>query len=45
MDENRLKMNDDKAEYIIFVSNKMAKKIQTQSISMNGTNINKREGI
>ena len=28
-----------------FSSNKMAKKIQTQSISINGTNINKREGI
>ena len=45
MDENRLKMNDDKTEYIIFLSNKMAKKIQTQSISINGININKREGI
>ena len=45
MDENWLKMNDDKTEYIIFSSNKMAKKIQTQSISINGTNINKREGI
>ena len=45
MDENQLKMNDDKTEYINFVSNKMAEKIQTQSISINGTNINKREGI
>ena len=45
MDENQLKMNDDKTEYIIFASNKMAKKIQTQSISINGTNITKREGI
>ena len=45
MDENQLKMNDDKTEDIIFVSNKMAKKIQTQSIYINGTNINKREGI
>ena len=45
MDENQLKMNDDKTEYIIVLSNKMAKKIQTQSISINGTNINKREGI
>ena len=45
MDENCFKMNDDKTEYIIFSSNKMAKKIQTQSISINGININKREGI
>ena len=45
MDENCLKMNDDKTAYIVFVSNKMAKKIQTQSISINGININKREGI
>ena len=45
MDENWLKMNDDKTEYIIFMSNKMAKNIQTQSISINSTNINKREGI
>ena len=29
MDENHLKMNDDKTEYIIFASNKMSKKIQT----------------
>ena len=45
MDENWLKMNDDKTEYIIFARNKMAKKIQTQSISTIGTNINKREGL
>ena len=45
MDENWLKMNDDKTEYIIFSSNKMAKKIQTQPISINGTSINIREGI
>ena len=45
MDEKWLKMNDDKTEYIIFSSNKMSKKIPTQSISINGTNINKREGI
>ena len=45
MDENHLKMNDDKTEYIMFASNKMSKKIQTQSISINGTNINKRECI
>ena len=45
MDENHLKMNDNKTEYIIFASNKMPKKIQTQSISINGTNINKRECI
>ena len=44
MDENRFKMNNDKTEHIIFASNKMAMKIQTQSISINGTNINKREG-
>ena len=31
MDENQLKMNDDKIEYIIFASNKMAKKLQTHA--------------
>ena len=45
IDENHLKMNDDKKEYIIFASNKMSKKVDTQSISINGTNINKREYI
>ena len=38
-------MNDDKTEYIIFTSNKMSKKVETQSISINGTNINKSECI
>ena len=45
MDENCLKMNDDKTEYIIFTSNKMSKKVETQSISINCTNINKSECI
>ena len=40
MDENHLKMNNDKTEYNIFTSNRMSKKVETQSISINGTNIN-----
>ena len=38
-------MNDDKMEYIIFASNRMSKKVETQSISKNGTNTNKSECI
>ena len=45
MDENQLKMNDDNMEYIIFASNRTSKKVETQSISINGTSINKSECI
>ena len=45
MDEKHSNMNDDKTEYIIFASNKMSKKVHIESISINGTNINKRESI
>ena len=45
MDENLLKMSEDKTEYIIFASNKMSKKVESQSISINGTNSYKSECI
>ena len=45
MDANHVKINDDKTEYIIFAGNRMSKKVETQSISINGTYINKSECI
>ena len=45
MDKNRLHMNDDKTEFIIFPSRQVAKKIETNCLNVNGTMIQKSEVI
>ena len=45
VDKNRLCMNDDKTEFIIFSSRQLAKKIDTDCLNMNGTIIQKSEVI
>ena len=45
MDNNRLHMNNDKTEFIIFSSRQLAKKIDTDCLNVNGTIIQKSEVI
>ena len=40
MDQNRLKMNDGKTEFIMFASKKQLEKCVTTSIDVNGTTVN-----
>ena len=43
MDSNRLKMNDDKTEYIVFASSRMLTHIECDSININGISIPRSE--
>ena len=45
MDSNRLKMNDDKTEYIVFSSSRMLTHIECDSININGISIPRSECI
>ena len=45
MDSNRLKMNDDKMEYIVFSSSRMLTQIECDSININGISIPRSECI
>ena len=45
MDKNRLQMNDEKTEFIMFSSRQLAKKIDTDCLNVNGTTIQKSEVI
>ena len=45
MDKNRLRMNDEKSEFIMFSSRQLAKKIDTDCLNVNGTTIQKGEVI
>ena len=40
MDQNRLKMNDGKIEFIMFASKKQIAKFVTTTIDVNGTTVN-----
>ena len=45
MDSNRLKMNDDKTEYIVFSSSRMLTHMECDSININGISIRRHECI
>ena len=45
MDKNRLRMNDEKTEFIMFSSRQLAKKIGTDCLNVNGITIQKGEVI
>ena len=45
MHKNRLRMNDQKTEFIMFSSRGLAKKIDTDCVNVNGTTIQKGEVI
>ena len=39
MDQNRLKMNDEKTEFIVFASHQLLPKCETKTLHVNGVNM------